>query len=287
MDKSLLETVLHDFEHWENSSPHPINVGLGLVTKPVAFALNPLMSKLAPLLEGVVSKANEYISAAVDSVSNKTPGFDAADAKSFEEWFARANKEAENWKLAGVGSLTVEGGATGAGGMALLLVDIPASFSLILGFANKIALTYGLPIKSEQVQIAILNAVCAGTANTLKDKTAAIHGLKNAEKILRTSNWKHIYSQSIDNVLSTEGIIVAVREFLKKMGINITSRKAPQVIPAVIGAAAGATINCAWAADALEAVRQFSRKWAVETYYSKSGQESDTPALVSNSPPCD
>ena len=266
MDKSLLQCVLDEFEQWEKASPNLVNKGFGIVTKPVAFAVRPLMKKIAPLLEGVVSKTNEYIASAMNSVSGRAADLEGMDAAGFEAWFAKADREADKWKLAGVGSLAVEGGATGAGGLVLLLVDIPASFGLILGFANKIALTYGLPIKSEEVQIAILNAICAGSANNLKEKASATAALKSAGKMWKTASWKHLYSQSVDNVLSTEAVIVAVREFLKRIGINITNRKVSQVIPAVLGAAAGAAINCAWAADALEAVRQFSRKRAAEMY---------------------
>jgi hypothetical protein len=262
----LVDTVNADFENWENTPPNLVTRGMGKITAPLATVLNPIMDKIAPLLEGVVSKTNDFIASAINDVSGEFPDFGNMDAQSFEEWFEKTDKSASDWKLAGIASMTAEGGATGIGGATLLLVDIPASFGLILGFANKIALTYGLPVKTEETQTAILKAICAGSANNLKEKTAAIVAIKQTEQVLQQT-WKHIYSQTADNVISTEKLIVVVREFLKKIGINVTKRKAGQIL-VIIGGIMGAATNCAWASDALEAVRQCSRKWAVEKYCS-------------------
>jgi len=258
----LQETIELEYAEWEKILPNVVNRGLGFVSKPLEIVLKPIMGKVAPLLEGVVGKTNEYIADAVKYVSDDLPDIENMDEKSFEEWFERADKSASNWKTAGIAAMAAEGGGTGAGGIALLLVDIPAAFGLILGFSNKIALTYGLPIKTIEVQEAILLSIGAGSANNLKEKAAAILALKQAEKTLQMS-WKRIYLQAADNISARA--IVLLRDFLQKLGIKITKRKAAQIIPAV-GALTGAAINGAWAADALEAVRQFSRKKIIQIY---------------------
>ena len=263
----LQVTVQEEFEQWENQPPNLVNRGLNKITAPVALILLPLMKKIAPLLEEVVSGANDIAASAVGKISDEIPDIENLDKKSFEEWFAKADNSARNFKSLGIASLITEGGATGAGGITLLLVDIPASFGFILGFANKIALTYGLPVKSEDIQIAILQAITAGSADSLKEKLQIVLALKQTEKTLSMS-WKKIYQQSLDNILSTAQIIIVVGEFLKKIGINVSKRKAGQIIP-IIGGVSGAVINGAWASDALEAVRQFSRNWIVQKYFSK------------------
>ena len=263
----LQVTVQEDFEQWENQPPNLVNRGLNKITAPVALVLSPVMKKIAPLLEEVVSGANDIAASAVGKISDEIPDIENLDKKSFEEWFEKADNSARKYKSLGIASLSAEGGATGAGGVTLLLVDIPASFGLILGFANKIAFTYGLPIKSEDIQIAILQAITAGSADNLKEKVQIVLALKQTEKTLSMS-WKKIYQQSLDNILSTAQIIIVVREFLKKIGINVSKRKASQIIP-IIGGVSGAVINGAWASDALEAVRQFSRNWIVQKYFSK------------------
>jgi hypothetical protein len=266
----LLITVNREYDAWEKSPPNIINKGLGVITAPVDYLLRPLMKKIAPLLEGVVSGANNYIASAVESVSSKIPDFENLDERRFSNWFTDADVSAKNWKTAGIAAMATEGGALGAGGIFLILADIPASFGIIMTFANKIALSYGLPIKTEETQIAILKAVSAGSANNIREKASAAFALRATGKTLQEKTWRQIYNLSVDNVLSTEKLIVAVREILKKLGITITEKKASQLLPA-IGAAVGAGINAAWAADALEAVRQYARQWAVENYVKHNG----------------
>jgi len=263
--EELLATVKREYDAWEKSPPNIINMGLGIITAPVAYLLKPVIKKIAPLLEGVISGTNNYIAAAVEGVSGKIPDFENMDEKRFSEWFTDADVHAKNWKTAGVAAMATEGGALGAGGIVLVVADIPASFGIIMGFANKIALSYGVPIKTEEAQIAILKAISAGTANNLKEKAAAARLLRVTEKTLQDETWQQIYKISVDNILSTDKLIAAVREILRKLGVTITKKKATQLFPA-LGAAMGAGINAAWAADALEAVRQYSRQWIAENY---------------------
>jgi hypothetical protein len=263
----LFATVQNEFNDWSGTPPNLINRGLGAITKPIAIILNPVMDKLAPAMEGIMSGMNNFIASAIDDVSANAPDLEKMDEESFKKWFEAADVSAKNWKTTGISLLGVEGGTAGLGGIALVLVEIPASFGTIMGIANKIALTYGLPIKTEECQIAILNAITAGSANTLKEKAAAVANLKMLQKAL-DQTWKQMYKVAADNVFSIEAVIVAVREALKKIGINITHRKAGQIIPG-IGAATGAIINAAWAADALESVRQYARLSVVEKYAKK------------------
>jgi hypothetical protein len=266
----LLANVRREYDAWEKTPPNIINKTIGALTAPVAYLLNPVMKRAAPLLEGVISGANNYIAAAIDAVSGKIPVFEDMDEKNFSEWFTEADINARNWRTAGLAAMATEGGALGAGGVFLILADIPVSFGIIMGFANKIALSYGLPIKTEEIQIAILKAISAGTANNIKEKAAAAYTMRVTDKTLQEETWQQMYKMSLDNVLSTEKLIAAVREILKKMGVTITKKKATQLLPA-LGAAMGAGINAAWAADALEAVRQYSRQWAVENYVKHNG----------------
>jgi hypothetical protein len=261
----LQEVVQKEYEQWENTPPNVVNEKLGKITRPLELALKPFIKKVAPLLEDVVSKTNEYIADAIEKISDKSPDFENMDEKNFGEWFAKADKSANDWKVGGITAMTAEGAATGAGGFALLLIDIPAAFGLILSFSNKIALTYGLPIKNEEIQIAILQAISAGSESSLKEKASAVFALKQAQKTLQMS-WKRIYQQGADNFSAM--MIVAVKDILQKLGVKVTKRKISQIVP-VVGAGIGAAINGAWALDALEAVRQFSRKWIIDAYSSK------------------
>jgi hypothetical protein len=263
----LQEIVQNEYTQWENTPPSVVNEGLGYISKPLEFVLRPIMNKVAPRLEGVVSKTNKYIADAIEKVSDKTPDFENMDEKSFKEWFAKADKSASIWKALGFASMTAEGAGTGVGGFAFLLIDIPVAFGLILGFSNKIALTYGLPIEIEDIQKEILQSILVGSESNLNDKMASAIALKQTQKTLKMS-WKKIYELAADNAIVNINakMVATVREFLQKLGVKITHKKANQSIP-VLAAGIGAAINGAWASDALEAVRQYSRKWIVEKYY--------------------
>jgi hypothetical protein len=261
----LLARVNREFEDWEKKPPNFVTKGMGKITAPIDFVLGPITKKIAPAFEKVVSGLNNLIASALKDGPDTVPEFENMDEKEFSEWFTKADISAKNWRTGGILAMGAEG-LMGAGGLFLIIPDIAAAFGGILLFANKIALSYGLPIKAEETQIAILQAISAGSANNVKDKASAVYTLKITGKTLQKS-WKQIYKTAADNVLSIEKVIMVVRELLKKIGINITKKKAMQLIPA-IGAGVGIATNAAWATGALEAVRQYSRQWAVENYVS-------------------
>ncbi len=243
--------------------PNVIQRGTGFITKPIEFLLKPFINKATPLFEGVFKGSNNFIASALKKRTGNIIDIQELKEEDFETWIKEQDVKAKNYVTAGIGALSAEGGATGLGGFALLAIDIPASFGLILGFANQIALTYQLDITEENVQIEILKAISAGSETTLEGKTSAIATLKVASNIINKQTWKSM-GQATKG--SLPNIIFAIRAFLKKLGVNVTKRKAAQLIP-VLGAVSGAVINGSWSSDALEAVRQYSRKNISDNYY--------------------
>lgn len=257
--------VIRDYENWKNTPPNVIQYVFGKATKPIDFLLKPFIKRIAPLLEGVLKGLNNYIAQAIDNWSGKVVEVNNLSEKVFEEWVEKADKKSRNLATAGIASLTAEGVGTGLGGFALLAVDIPASFGLIIGFANKIALSYQLDITNEKVQIELLKAISVGSETTVNGKLESASTLKVITEIISKQTWKSMEEAPIK---SLPKIISVIRSMLKQMGINITKRKALQLIP-VAGAVVGGVINGSWGADVFEAVRQYSRLSIVETYYSK------------------
>lgn len=255
--------VLQDYENWKNIPPNVIQYVFGKATKPVEFLLKPFVKRIAPLLEGVLKGLNNYIAQAIENWTGKVVDINNLSEKEFEEWVERADKKSRNLATAGIASLTAEGAGTGLGGFTLLAVDIPASFSLVIGFANKIALTYQLNIINEKVQIELLKAISVGSETTVNGKLESASTLKVITEIITKKTWKSMEEAPIK---SLPKIISFIRSILKQMGINITKRKALQLIP-VAGAIVGGVINGSWGADVFEAVRQYSRLSIVETYY--------------------
>jgi hypothetical protein len=266
--KFLMNTrdlVNQEFEKWKKNPPNAVQRGMGFVFKPVEFLIKPFCNAAAPLLEGVLKGANNFISDTLQKWSGEMIDIVALSEDEFITWLKHADINAKNWITGGISALTAEGAGTGLGGLALIAVDIPASFGLILGFANKITLTYQLDITDEEVQILILKAISAGSETSVNGKLSSASTIKAVSNIITKQTWKSMEQAPLK---SLPNLIATIRALLKRLGINITKRKAGQLIPA-IGAITGGVINGSWAAVALEAVRQCARVSIVECYYSK------------------
>jgi hypothetical protein len=265
------DSVKKEFEKWANTPPNAVQRGIGFVFKPVEFLIKPFCTAAAPLLEGVLKGANNFIADALQKRSGEVENITSLSEDEFTKWLKNADITAKNWVTGGIAALTAEGAGTGLGGFALLAADIPASFGLILGFANKIALTYQLDITEEDVQVEILKAISAGSETSMEGKLSSTSTMRAVSNIITKQTWK---SMEKAPVKSLPKLIITIRSLLKKLGINITKRKAGQLIPA-IGAISGAVINGSWGADALEAVRQCARVSIVESYYSEKTKSNE------------
>jgi len=261
-------SVLNEFDIWKNLPPNIIQRGTGFIFKPVGFILKPFIKKIAPLLEGVVKGANQYISEVIQKWTGEIIDIYDLNDHEFEEWLHERDKVAKNWANGGIAAMIAEGAGTGLGGFALLAADIPASFGLIIGFSNKISLSYQLDITNEEVQVEILKAIAVGSETSLDGKITAVSTMKSVSNIIEKTTWKAMADAPAQ---SLPKLIINIRTFLQKLGINITKRKAGQLLP-IIGAVSGGVINGSWAADSLEAVRQLSRLSVVESYYSKRNE---------------
>lgn len=274
---TYLAEVEEEFEKWKKSPPNIVQAGTGFITRPVEFLLRPFIDKIALLLENSIMSINDYLSKAIINLSKKDTEIfidvESISEKDFEEWLMEKDKTTKHLVAGGVSALTVEGAGTGLGGFALIAVDIPASFGLILTFANMIALTYELDIYDEVIQEEIIKAITVGSETTIEGKIQAMATLRIALKTIKTTTWKAMAKAPAK---SMPGLIAAIRAFLKKMGINLTKRKATQLIPG-FGAIAGALINGSWGLDSLEAVRQISRNIIIQAY--KNEQNTDSRQL--------
>lgn len=260
--KEFYKQIESDFETWKNTPPNAVQRASGTIFKPIELAIGPLVKKVAPLLEKALISANDKISEVMSERSVSIADITAMNESAFEKWFTQVDKSGKSIHKQGIAALSSEGAATGLWGWPGLAVDIPASFGLMLTFANRIALNYHLDITSENVQIEILKAIAAGSETNVKSKATSAATIKYAAQIISKQTWKSMKNAPVRTM---PGFINAVRVFLQKMGVNITKRKAALILP-VVSAGISAIINGAWADDALEAVRQYARKAVVEAY---------------------
>jgi hypothetical protein len=202
--------VEQQFEEWKNTNPNAIQSFTGFITKPIEILLEPLIKKAAPLFEGVLKGANNIISEALKNASDDFVDIASLSEVEFAKWLNAHDVIAKNCVTGGIAALSAEGAGTGLGGSALMAVDIPASFGLILLFANKIALTYSLNISTEEIQIQILQAIAAGSECSIEGKIECVVARKAVTHIITKQTWKTMEKSGAKTLL---GLLVAIRAF--------------------------------------------------------------------------
>ena len=176
----------------------------------------------------------------------------AADSSAHHYW---------NWNLGYAG---VEGGGFGALGLMGLAADIPALFTLVIRLIQQTAVCYGYdPTKPEERDY-VIHILRTGSAGDVKGKLEALIFLKQLEQILIKVTWKKMTADLAAKQISQLSLLAAVKQFAKSLGINLTKRKALQMVP-IIGAIVGASFNATYANDIGRAAFMiYRRRWIAE-----------------------
>jgi uncharacterized protein (DUF697 family) len=147
-----------------------------------------------------------------------------------------------------------------------MAVDIPAIITLAFRTINKIGMCYGFESKTKEDNQTILSILSVAGANTMKEKQLALLSLKQLEVIIIKTTWKKMAQKATENEFTKEAGIIALKNLAKQLGINLSKRKALQVVP-VIGAAVGASVNGVFIQDIGWAARRvFQERWIMEKY---------------------
>lgn len=258
------QTVQAEFDVWKAAPPNLIQAGAGKLSRPLEIFLEPVASRIAPFLESAIRSLNGMIAGVVKERSGEAADVAGLEPPGFQTWIIEQDRTAKNWVTGGIAALSASGAGTGLGGFTMIAVDIPASFGLILAFANKIALTYQLDVTDPEIQSGIIRSIAAGSEASAEDKAVAVGTVRLVSRVLTKNAWKNLSATGMP------GLVTVVQNTIQKLAGSLAQRKAAQMIP-VAGAVAGGLINGAWAADALESVRQFARMSVVDTYCANRG----------------
>lgn len=248
---NYLSEAKNEITRWEGEGP-------GFISKVSDFVLWPAQ-KAAELIipKGVqetVGKAIENFLSGMGSVTKNTINEEdirarvesyKGDGADFLKPMDEAAKHYWNWHI---GYATGEGAATGAGGWALIAADIPALFGIAIRLIQEIAICYGYRIDTDEEREYILNILRTGSTADVKAKLEFVIALKEVEQILLKVAWKKMASDLAKKEINKRALLVALREFAKSLGIQLTKRKALQMVP-VIGAAVGAAFNSTFVND--------------------------------------
>ena len=99
----------------------------------------------------------------------------------------------------------------------------------------------------------------------MADKIAALTTLRTIEVVLAKQTWEAMARKAASDKMSKEAAIIGVKNLAKQLGINLTKRKALQIIPA-IGAFVGGSVNGWYMKDVGWAARRaFQERWLVDS----------------------
>lgn len=135
---------------------------------------------------------------------------------------------------------------------------------------HKIGLCYGYQTQTEEDKNFVLSVLSASGANSVEEKAAALAMLRSIEVAIAKTTWTELAELAAkkggQQILSKEGVIIAVKNLAKQLGINITKRKALNAIP-IIGAFIGAGVNGWYIKDVGWAARHaFQERWLIDSH---------------------
>jgi len=281
MSDEYLSKAQNEIVVWEKEGPSWLaNVGSFILTpaQKVAEALIPQG------IQDAVARAIEAFLLGISSFSKSTVNFvkikDSVNAKVVNpqghdgalQFLKVADEEARSCWNYHIGYAAVEGGGLGAGGLLALAADIPALFTIVIRLIQEIGTCYGYDVTKPEEQEYVLHLLRAGSAGDIKAKVESLIALKQIEEILIKVTWKKMAQELAAKRLGQLSLLAALREFAKSLGINLTKRKALQMVP-IIGAIVGASFNATYANDIGKAAyMSYRRRYIAEKLTPPSAQ---------------
>lgn len=249
-DDLYIENQIREIIEWENEEPSVVEKGLSKLMGWSSFT-----AKVIP--EVIVQEA---ISRACDlgkMMTGKKDILREANVRSIEELQHKDLRLSDtladsvhNWAIGIAGS---EGLTTGIGGTATIIADIGIVITLAFRSIHKIAMCYGYEVNTDAEKKFVLDILSVSSANTLRERKEALIALRS--RIMQRKMIEEILMSSL------------IKKLAKQLGINLTKRKAMQLIP-VVGAGIGAAVNASYMRDVIwSARRTYQKRWIADNGY--------------------
>ena len=168
-----------------------------------------------------------------------------------------------------VAAAGVEGAAMGLGGLTTIAADILVFMGIALRSIYDISSAYGYPVDNENEQHFVMMTLAAVSSNGMSEKRNTLIALGLVGKEIRTGTWK-----SIDKLIAATFAgpfieSIGVKGLAKRLGLNLTKRKAAQLIP-VAGAVVGGGMNAIMLNEiAHTAFMVYRRRWLSDNIHIK------------------
>lgn len=261
-------------QHWQGQGPKLTSMLAGMVSAPAVK----LVDMVIP--DSAIQAALEAACSVGEKLTNPQSVLEQANISQIGDLFYAnlqlcdelANKTHDR----AIAMAAAEGGVTGASGLVGVAIDVPTLMTLALRTIYQTALCYGFELKGEEGRQVALRVFSIASANSLKEKEAALVSLVTIKQMLQQQTWAQI-QQVAFNTMGKEALVLALKDLAAQLGINLTKRKALTIVP-MIGAAIGAAVNASFIKDVGWAARRtFQEMWLLQ-----HGGHIQQPLLLTN-----
>lgn len=228
-DRDYIRKLIRDISDWKGQPPSVISMLMGKAAYPITWLVRQMIPTAA--IQGAL--------AGFDWVAKNTttaPGISNYDDIRLCDQFSN---QVITFHIA---VAIAEGGVAGFFGLPAVVMDIPAVILLAMRQIRQIGREYGFDGDTEEEQHFVYSIMASASANTQKEKLAAIATNAYLINLLSKNTWKSLAEKAAAQQIGGPAALMGIKSLAKQLGINITKRNALAAIP-VIGAAVGASAN--------------------------------------------
>ncbi len=251
MDSEYLSEAQREIQQWESEKPGFLMSAFDFIYLPAANAARTLIPHG---VRQAVGKATYEVLLSLNSTTQLLSFHAgirqklAAAEERLGDGLRAADAVAKGCWNRGIAYGAGEGGAAGAIGLFGLAADIPALLTLSLRLIQQVGVCYGYDMSCERESEHALHVLRLGAASTLKAKMEFLLGLKEIQRSLVQASLQEIGGGLVRNEVARISTLATLREFAEKLGVQLTTRKALQLVP-VVGALIGGSFNAMFVND--------------------------------------
>ena len=174
---------------------------------------------------------------------------------------SRLDREADsvhNWAIAyGAGV----GGVQGAAGLLAAPVGVPAVINVALRTIRKIGLCYGYQELDEAEKIFIFHVLALAGSHDQAEKAASLLALRELQILIAKRTFKSMAEKAASDAFSKEALVIAIREFGKRIGVQMTRNRLLMAVP-IAGGGVGLLLDGNYIRNVGHAARfSYQERW--------------------------
>lgn len=276
MDDDYTKRRKQEIVEWQSGKPGYVANKIAKLGDIIFWAPKKAAERIVPesVQTAVAAKVAKAIEAFLAGLNKHAAGrsIDATEICKRVEAFREGNghdlKSADEaarhyWKWH-VGYAAAEGRAMGAVGPFGLAADVPALLTVALRLIQQIGVCYGYDVQTDDERAYVLHILKTGSTTDLKAKAAFLLELKEIERMLLKVTWKKMAEAYAKGEIGRDAALAALKASAKSLGVNLTKRKALQMVP-IAGAAVGGSFNAMFVNDIGRAAYNcYGRRWLAE-----------------------